>query len=78
MVRRGTDAHTLRIEHGRELPMAAFRVPIDYGSWQPEQNSGPPLRVLLLAPTGKAARRLASSVESGRNLLPLSGAVKSS
>ncbi len=31
----------------------------------------PPLRILLLAPTGKAARRLASSVESGLRALAL-------
>jgi exodeoxyribonuclease V alpha subunit len=35
-----------------------------------------PLSVLLLAPTGKAARRLASSVQAGLGALPVSEAVK--
>lgn len=35
-----------------------------------------PLNVLLLAPTGKAARRLASSVQAGLGALPVSEAVK--
>jgi exodeoxyribonuclease V alpha subunit len=35
-----------------------------------------PLSVLLLAPTGKAARRLASSVQAGIRTLPVSDAVK--
>jgi exodeoxyribonuclease V alpha subunit len=35
-----------------------------------------PLSVLLLAPTGKAARRLASSVQAGLGMLPVSEAVK--
>jgi exodeoxyribonuclease V alpha subunit len=35
-----------------------------------------PLSVLLLAPTGKAARRLASSVQAGLGTLPVSEAVK--
>jgi exodeoxyribonuclease V alpha subunit len=35
-----------------------------------------PLSVLLLAPTGKAARRLASSVQAGLGALPVSDAVR--
>jgi exodeoxyribonuclease V alpha subunit len=37
---------------------------------------GRPANVLLLAPTGKAARRLAAAVQSGLNALPVSDAVK--
>jgi exodeoxyribonuclease V alpha subunit len=36
----------------------------------------PALRILLLAPTGKAARRLASSISTGLARLPVSDAVK--
>jgi exodeoxyribonuclease V alpha subunit len=40
------------------------------------QRARPPLRMLLLAPTGKAARRLASSVASGLARLDLSDEVR--
>jgi exodeoxyribonuclease V alpha subunit len=42
------------------------------------QRGRPPLRMLLLAPTGKAARRLASSVASGLGRLDLSSEVRAS
>ncbi|MEA3207285.1 MAG: alpha-2-macroglobulin [Chthoniobacter sp.] len=46
MVRRGADAHAVRIGQGRELPMAAFNVPIVYNSL-PEEKPWRPVRALI-------------------------------
>ena len=47
VARLGGDAHTLRIESGKELPMSAFGVPIDYESWEAEEKPIAPLRAFL-------------------------------
>ena len=47
VVRRGGDSHTVRIDHGGELPMAAFNVPIFYDDWNGGDKSGPRLRAFL-------------------------------
>ena len=47
VARRGGDAHTLRVERGKELPMAAFNVPIDYSDWEAAEKPAPLLRALL-------------------------------
>ncbi|MEO7319086.1 MAG: MG2 domain-containing protein, partial [Chthoniobacteraceae bacterium] len=48
VVTQGDDVHALRIgQEGRDLPMAAFRVPIDYNGWGPPGEKKPELRALI-------------------------------
>jgi uncharacterized protein YfaS (alpha-2-macroglobulin family) len=52
-VRHGEDSHTMRLGYqgyrGTELPMAAFRLPILYDSWQPQGPKGDVLRALIFS-----------------------------
>jgi uncharacterized protein YfaS (alpha-2-macroglobulin family) len=49
VARLGTDVHAVRVGPlARELPMAAFRLPIDYVSWErQEARPGPRLRAMI-------------------------------
>ena len=45
---RGGDLHVLRVgSRGEELPMAGFRQPLRYESWEAPAHSSPPLRALI-------------------------------
>jgi len=47
VVSHGGDRHVLRIgPQGEELPMAAFRQPLSYKSWEASEQASPPLRAL--------------------------------
>jgi uncharacterized protein YfaS (alpha-2-macroglobulin family) len=47
-VRHGDDAHTTRMgQSASELPMAAFRLPIQYGAWEPQGAGADALRALI-------------------------------
>ncbi|MCX6875618.1 MAG: MG2 domain-containing protein [Verrucomicrobia bacterium] len=48
VVSRGEDLHVLRIgERGEELPMEAFRQPLNYDSWEAPERTTPPLRAMI-------------------------------
>ena len=48
MVGRDGDLHVLRIgQQGEELPMAGFRQPLSYDSWEARTHTSPPLRALI-------------------------------
>lgn len=45
---RGEDLHVLRLgQQGDELPLAGFRQPISYDSWDAPQRTSPPLRAMI-------------------------------
>ncbi len=48
VVSHGGDRHVLRIgQQGEELPMAAFRQPLSYNSWEAPKQASPQLRALI-------------------------------
>jgi uncharacterized protein YfaS (alpha-2-macroglobulin family) len=48
VVSHGGDRHVLRIgPQGEELPMAAFRQPLSYKSWEVSEQASPPLRAVI-------------------------------
>ncbi len=48
VVTTGADVHALRLgPQGRELPMSAFRLPIDYRGWAPPAEKKPELRAFM-------------------------------
>ncbi len=47
VVRSGADAHTLSLEYGKELPMAAFNVPVLYDDWRNRERPAEPLNAFI-------------------------------